>query len=1698
MKFIYLTIIFSVSTATVSTQDPPPAIDLPPPPPFDLSPEADIPADPPASIESNTSTVSRNNDSTATNETVNDAPVLDTIESAPINVSSSGSNGSVIVLPEPSTPSDKFDISGANETIVANVTDGITDNNVSDTSTSISSVKSVANDTEIVNMTDIAATDQAISDILAAAAGNDTVSNNTNVVTDNKYDNLTSNESLDNITAIETQNVSASEPPLTPADTPADRSLTLSLDEFIVPLSDPLSDPLSETAPVDLPPPPIAFDPGLESEFAVSDIGTNVSDISSLPDFNITSPTDTNDTIAINKTYIDPVDIHIGDTGNMSIEHTHLKTDSPVPTTVQIPVDLPAIPEPVDLPPPPIDTPSVDFIDAPGSTTIEISDLLAGLGTLDGSSPPMDSVVPETTTTEMTPEQYNVPTTVPAYETTTVIPYDVFTSPTAFVEYDTTTTQPVLDTKDPIYKHVPEKGETLTLDHPPPIFSGGSRPSVYTDPYGPHDGHFPYPETTTPKVVTTTKEAPPPPIKVPTRPDRRTNWPVQRFETTASPYARWTTQMPLHQTTLSPRHMNVAELAAYALRMSNNRKFTNQPFQGIQVFFQADPETTTLKPTTTLKSVYKQQNKGIQKDMRSNSFVEYLRKKYGISNIGTTHSYYATTAKPTMKPLQLPSQRKFYDAQYLLSHLPESTTQKPTMKNSFDSRYLLSHLDISPTKPVVPKFYASTIKPTTARHFYDAKYLLSHLDEIQRPNGNSQSTLPPKPSVTKLSQNLPQPANLPRRKNVPGALQTWMNNINVKPNAVSEFGSQQEHGRLILKEQRQGQVDTRPINLKSNISPQSVLNYNVNPERNVRMNINLKPNINQWGGQQKTSNPYKSLTTASFKPVVYGNKPFQIKKQSPGLSLRERFNRKWYHPEAKTTAKGTVSTRASQAKHEPIKNINIQIEEPINRNQVKTEPISPVNTLFNRRGLHQNVNSALQGPVTNRDMAIQRTSIELQRQIIKQQEEKLRQQQQQLQKQQAVFRLQQEQRKKQLQKQSKTLPVSQQYRLALIQQQQKENQNLLLQQQEQERLRLLQLQQKQNNKLLLQQQEQDRLRLLEQQQKQAQLRQQLILRQQEEQRSRLLQQQQQQNQKLLLKQQEQDRSSQQELQRRLLLNQQRQREQELLRQQQFSGQSNQFPLASRIGHSEIIRNNQISKMQHRYQPNVQVSSIQIFKAPAMMRRRKNQERKEAMPQPTQTHWRAPSDLQHLHGHLSVPYKLDPIPAPQTTQATPKSAVPVITTPTTVVYIQTIATTVRPVTSSPRPTLPATADPNPPPIFDTKVRHTFMPMPNIEPTTKAPKPTGDDTQVHNQQNNLQIDERCKGCVFVNDRCLLPDPVHCHFYIECVKQGTSVRAFSRECALGSFFDRKSFLCVDPKNADCPTDRCRIPGTKWYAIHGHCKHYWSCGAREGGGVFAQSECCPQMGGFVEPVGCVENPNCTDTCSSTIIKEGPTGLTNCTCSNETSCSCSGAMQATARVASCLPMLSLTFDGGSMVDSSNTKQHVGVDGVSATMEGEAIYNGGGKLVLWRYANLMFPVVFAIRFRFYSTTPSPRKQIIFSNCNPKGGQEPSIEIALDTMFSEVVFKINTYKGPSKRFTIIYQPSKWTNVDFIYDGERIVGSVDRRARNIFAGGGIETRPNPIGIGSCSGKDGFKGLLDDISIYEECIPDEMYGIFMSVLE
>lgn len=179
-------------------------------------------------------------------------------------------------------------------------------------------------------------------------------------------------------------------------------------------------------------------------------------------------------------------------------------------------------------------------------------------------------------------------------------------------------------------------------------------------------------------------------------------------------------------------------------------------------------------------------------------------------------------------------------------------------------------------------------------------------------------------------------------------------------------------------------------------------------------------------------------------------------------------------------------------------------------------------------------------------------------------------------------------------------------------------------------------------------------------------------------------------------------------------------------------QQEQFPLASQIAQSETIKtiNKPSLILQHSFMP--KVSSIQIFQAPAF-RSFRHRGRSTSIGQrdnnSVQTHWQTRSNRRSTRHQLPVPYEVtqenlisevllqpttnQPLGNQRTTQS------PITRRQTPLVLKFHTETTSATTTTTTRPTVPPTADPNPPPIFDTKVQVTFMPMPKIERVTDAP-------------------------------------------------------------------------------------------------------------------------------------------------------------------------------------------------------------------------------------------------------------------------------------------------------------------------------------------------------------------------------------------
>ncbi|KAK3587159.1 hypothetical protein CHS0354_006802 [Potamilus streckersoni] len=391
--------------------------------------------------------------------------------------------------------------------------------------------------------------------------------------------------------------------------------------------------------------------------------------------------------------------------------------------------------------------------------------------------------------------------------------------------------------------------------------------------------------------------------------------------------------------------------------------------------------------------------------------------------------------------------------------------------------------------------------------------------------------------------------------------------------------------------------------------------------------------------------------------------------------------------------------------------------------------------------------------------------------------------------------------------------------------------------------------------------------------------------------------------------------------------------------------------------------------------------------------------------------------------------------------------------------------------------PKTSPPlDPPPIFPylTRVPTTLKPKTKGHPlVTSSPSRLGDES--HNGKGGI-----CDSCVFVNEVCFVPHDVHCNQYYECVSQGGAVQVYKRECAVGLFFNRTNFLCGHPDMTDCSTDRCRQADMREYALEGHCTYHWSCRS-SAEGSYPEIRCCPNNGAFKEGEGCIEDSNCKESCSV----DSVTNASN-----------------TKLQGPCSANLKMTFpdpNSDIIADNSKSKQSVGVQNVAISKNGTALFYGTGKLTLWRFAHLMFGSILAIQLDFLNKQNEPRYQILLTNCNPSSNDgNPSIEIRVDTLYHEVIFEVDTYQARQQRMKLHYIAGSWNTVTFIYDGERAVGAVNRRARSLLLEGGIETRPSPLTIGGCREADSFRGEMDEIYVYEDCLPHNMISIFQSVLE
>lgn len=186
-----------------------------------------------------------------------------------------------------------------------------------------------------------------------------------------------------------------------------------------------------------------------------------------------------------------------------------------------------------------------------------------------------------------------------------------------------------------------------------------------------------------------------------------------------------------------------------------------------------------------------------------------------------------------------------------------------------------------------------------------------------------------------------------------------------------------------------------------------------------------------------------------------------------------------------------------------------------------------------------------------------------------------------------------------------------------------------------------------------------------------------------------------------------------------------------------------------------------------------------------------------------------------------------------------------------------------------------------------------------------------------------------------------------------------------------------------------------------------------------------------------------------------------------------------------CHPELWLNFNDRDLQDSSGYQIAVGSNGNVQNVSNAGRFDGTGTLTVWQYSNQDLGTEITINLRFYEymSKEASDEQILISNCY--GRQLGSVEIAINQINKEVIFRGDATLSEPAEVRLPYQEKSWKNVTLTYNGQELTGQVDNEIKSVPLKGHLSLRNHGFLIGSCNGR-GYVGYIDDLRIYR-CLLD-----------
>ncbi|XP_052101910.1 uncharacterized protein LOC127735686 [Mytilus californianus] len=363
--------------------------------------------------------------------------------------------------------------------------------------------------------------------------------------------------------------------------------------------------------------------------------------------------------------------------------------------------------------------------------------------------------------------------------------------------------------------------------------------------------------------------------------------------------------------------------------------------------------------------------------------------------------------------------------------------------------------------------------------------------------------------------------------------------------------------------------------------------------------------------------------------------------------------------------------------------------------------------------------------------------------------------------------------------------------------------------------------------------------------------------------------------------------------------------------------------------------------------------------------------------------------------------------------------------------------------------------------------------------------------------------CDKRTIYNGWAYKPTPGTCDQFYQCDEEGVP---HQQSCAAGAFYDGNE--CRHAEKVHCPYDPCqRKPHGYSYADGQSCYGYYVC-------INGRSKYLTCPNGFyynAHKKSCHSDPTCfkdnlkhpcsfgtTYPCPGKpdqfYLYDGRSTLTTMRCPRglwyrPDLCTCDWIIPGKIQKHGCSPMFHFTYNGN-FLEKYNRVQQVPNNNV-AIYRKSALFNKGGKIIIWAMNNIDLDNEFSLCFEFMAKTYKGEVALMSNDQNGYGATYKISYIPALGVVKAYILQKNKRLIQMQVFGV--NPSRAHFVRFARSDDKLTLRVNNMApASVECDDGIAKNGNPMVIGQAGGCTDFQGFIDEVKFYN-CVPKGFLDVY-----